>query len=127
VRQTANVRPRDIRATMSTRRSTLWSVAKFAALSVLVLATVLTLVETFAFLGRSEGSAREKALVEFQRLCESRCGSVGLTSGDFTGPELSATTSRTYSFLWRARRGDAQIVVAVSYAPQWTESWLIRP
>src|SRR5687767_13831530 len=112
---------------MSKRPRSVLSVAKYGTLTVFALGIVLVLFETAAFLGRSEESAREKALAEFRRLCERRCDSVGLTSRDFIGPELSATTSRTYSYLWRARRGDAEIAVAVSYAPRWTESWLIRP
>lgn len=110
----------------STPGSTRWKMGRVAVLSIILLAGILALVEAVAFVSRSEEGARERASAEFQRLCEKRCGSVGLTSRDFSGPEISAKTSRAYSFLWQARRGDVEILVTVSYGPRWTESWFMK-
>lgn len=104
-----------------------WTLARTSALIVAALVGILAIVEVIAFVNRTEEGARERALVEFQRLCEKRCGEVGLTSQDFLGPMLSAKTSRAYSFSWKAKQRDVEIVATVSYGPRWTESWLVKP
>jgi len=100
------------------------------ALAVVVLlgslVALLAIAEAMAYVNRTEEGARERALTEFQRVCDKRCAEVGMIGKDFSGPTLSAKTSRAYSFLWRARKNDTEILVTVSYGPRWTESWFIR-
>jgi hypothetical protein len=112
---------------ISLPRSTRWRVPLLGAIFAALLVAILLIVEITAFVTRSETGARDRASVEFQRLCEKRCAEVRLTNQDFVGPRLSSETSRSYSYSWKAKQSSIEILVTVSYGPRWTESWLIRP
>lgn len=85
-------------------------------------------IETYGFLTHSESKAQSRAVAEFVRLCQVRCPEMGMKDSDFSGPILSATSERTYSFYWNSSTPKrVEVLVTVSYYwPTNVESWLIE-
>ncbi len=83
------------------------------------LVLVLTTIELFFYLTRSNEKAQAKASVQFREECIRR----NVDPNQFDGPKMRKLQGSSLEFRWDMKNEKKTILVLVEYLPHGTESW----